>query len=92
MSDIQSAVQRGALTPFQLTPAMGYVPAFLLGTNGTVRSARSRESCRGRGVVRRRIPRPLHLAQVIPDGTAFSLRRKRLSDPAGGKVRFGAVA
>ena len=39
------------LGPFQLTPAMGYVPAFLLGTNGTVRSAHSRGSCRGRGVV-----------------------------------------
>jgi len=30
--------------------------------------------------------------RVIPDGTAFFIRRKRLSDPAGGKVRFGAVA
>ena len=30
---------------------MAYVPAFLLVTNGTVRSAHFRGSCRGRGVV-----------------------------------------
>jgi hypothetical protein len=50
-SGIQSAFRRGASGPFQLTLAMGYVPAFLIGTNDTVRSAHSRGSCRGRGVV-----------------------------------------
>ena len=51
MSGIQNALGRGVSGPSQVTPGMVYVPAFLLVTNGTVRSAHSRGELPRSGVV-----------------------------------------